>query len=635
MVVMGASAGGIKALQQFFDAMPADTGATFVVVVHLDPEHRSELPAILAARTKMPVVQVDRRLQLTGDRVYVIPPDRRLQLIDHEIIPLAFEEPRGHRSPIDSLLRSVAERMGDGFAVIFSGAGSDGALGVRAVKESGGIILVQEPGEAEYGSMPRSAIATGMADFVLPVADLAARLADLIRVKQATSIAGAEEIDEDLLRRVMNHLRVRTGHDFSKYKRSTVLRRVARRMQVMRADTLRSYYEGLRESPEEAQALLGDLLISVTSFFRDPEVYEVLVRQVLPKLFRREQAVEQIRVWIPGCATGEEAYSLAILLQEEAARHEQRPAIQLFGSDLDAKALATARDGRYPAANETDIGEERLKRFFTRDGDSYRVRQELRDIVLFAQHDLLKDPPFSHVDLISCRNLMIYLDRELQEQVCATFHYALNPTGFLLLGASESADHPPGLFRSIDRTARIYQSTAQPGDKPRLLPSLLGQIRPREHMAQPARGLSATLALSEAALHRRALEKVAPPSMLVDEAHRVLHMSDNAGRFVQPSGGSLSSDVVDLVRSELRYELRSALDRLFGIGEATLSLPILIRFNGAPHRVHVHVRAGDDDRGHGPPRSALVMFVEGEALPENFGSSDRQVSVETVRRLTQ
>jgi two-component system, chemotaxis family, CheB/CheR fusion protein len=466
------------------------------------------------------------------------------------------------------------------------------------------------------------------------VRELAKRLADLIRLKdQGARLDDEPQSDRDLLRRILAHLRVRTGHDFSKYKRSTLLRRIARRMQVTRTDELREYYEVLRESMEEAQALLSDLLISVTMFFRDRESFEELQRTVLPKLFEGGAAVESIRVWVAGCATGEEAYSFAIMLLEEASKHELRPALQLFGSDLDARALTTAREGRYPAAIEADVSEERLRRFFTREGDSYRVRQEVRDVVLFAAHDLVKDPPFSHVDLISCRNVLIYLDRDLQEQVCGTFHYALKPGGYLLLGASESADHPPGLFRMLDRNARIYESTSVSGEKPRLLPSLLGPVRKREQVVQVGRGLSPTAALSEAAIHRRALEKVAPPSILVDEAHRVLHMSDNAGRYLQPSGGPLSSDIIDLVRQELRFELRSALHRLFDQDQSTLSVPLLVRFNGKRHRVHLHVKSPND--AEMPPRTALVMFVEGEAVEDDLPIADHEPSSETVRRLTE
>src|SRR5262245_13725988 len=330
IVGIGASAGGIRALQAFFDALPADTGAAFVVVVHLDPRSHSELSAILAARTRMPVAQVGETVKLQADHVYVIPPDRRLHITDHEISAVEFDEPRGQRAPIDLFFRSLAEQHSDGFAVILTGAGSDGATGVRAVKEAGGIILVQDPNEAEYPSMPRSAIATGIADFVLPVRDLAERLVELVRTKDSVSTNDTLRFDEELLRRILAHVRVRTGHDFSKYKRSTVVRRIARRMQVTRSEDAKDYYDFLRDNAEEAQALLGDLLISVTTFFRDGEVFESLKSHVLPELFAGRSASEPLRVWVPGCATGEEAYTVAIMLLEEASRHDVRPPLQVF-----------------------------------------------------------------------------------------------------------------------------------------------------------------------------------------------------------------------------------------------------------------------------------------------------------------
>lgn len=635
IVGIGASAGGISALKTLFEALPANTGATFVVIVHLDPERHSDLSTILEAWTPMPVVAVEGTVTLHPNHVYVIPPDRRLDISDHEVSAAEFDEPRGRRAPIDLFFRSLAKCHGEGFAVILTGAGSDGAIGVKAVKEAGGIIFVQDPGEAEHSSMPYNAIATGVADFILPVRDIAARLVEMINNNTLTSQVEASGFDEDSLYRILAHLRIRTGHDFSKYKRSTVLRRIARRMQVTRTTSLKEYYDFSRGSPEEAQALLSDLLISVTTFFRDSGVFEALKTCVLPDLFEAKGPNDSVRVWVPGCATGEEAYTIAILLMEEAGRHDVRPAIQVFGSDLDGVALVSAREGRFLPTIAADVSEDRLRRFFVREGNGYRVRQELRDIVLFASHSLLKDPPFSRIDLISCRNVLIYLDRELQEQVCRTFYYALNPSGFLLLGSSESADSPAGLFTSVDRGARIYQSTAHPGDKPRLLPRLLGIPGLHEPAVSGGRSLAPTAALNEAVFHRQAIEKLAPPSIVVDGAHRVLHLSENAGRYLQPSGGPLSHDVIDLVRPELRFDLRGALERALERNESTLSLPILVRFNGAPHRVHLQVKPVEEE-GEPGRRSAVVMFIEGEAIDETVIPLDEQQTTnETVRRLTQ
>jgi two-component system, chemotaxis family, CheB/CheR fusion protein len=420
---------------------------------------------------------------------------------------------------------------------------------------------------------------------------------------------GLRGLNADLLRRILAHVRVRTGHDFSKYKRATILRRIARRMQVTRAESPNDYYDVLRDNTDEAQALLGDLLISAASFFRDKEAFQTLELQVIPQLFHGKLTDPSIRVWVPGCATGEEAYTVAMLLLEQASRQDIRPTIQMFGSDIDARALAIAREGQYPAAIEADVSEDRLRRFFVKDANHYRVRQELRDLVLFANHSLLKDPPFSRLDLIACRNVLIYLDRELQELACKTFHYALNPDGFLMLGTSESADNPVGQFRTFDRKARIYKSSASPGEL-----RLLGSVSiVHEQAAHPIRPPTTASLLNEAAAHRQALEKLAPPSILVDESHRVLHMSDNAGRFLQPSGGPLSGNVVDLVRPELRFELRSALHRVFETSQPWLSLPIPVRFNGSPHRVLMHVKPADDHDDHGAG-SAVVLFIEGGAV---------------------
>jgi two-component system CheB/CheR fusion protein len=315
---VGASAGGVKALRSLFEALPEKTGAAFVVIVHLDPQRESELPKILASRSPMPVFQVTQATALKPDCIYVIPPDRELRITDHEISAEPFPEPRGRRAPIDHFLRSLADQHGDGFAVILSGAGSDGAIGVKAVKGAGGIVLVQDPSEAEYPSMPRAAIGTEGADFVLPVRDIAQRLVELIRERETVAQAEASIDKEDGIRRILTHLRVRTGHDFSHYKRSTVSRRVLRRVQVTRRETLDEYAAYLREHADEAQALLTDLLISVTTFFRDPDAFEKLATVALADIFANKPAGEPVRVWVAGCASGEEAYSVAMMLLEEA-----------------------------------------------------------------------------------------------------------------------------------------------------------------------------------------------------------------------------------------------------------------------------------------------------------------------------
>lgn len=632
-VGIGASAGGLRVLQTLFQNIPADLGAAYVVIVHLDPEHQSELAEILGVRTTMPVSQVVRKVRLEPNHVYVIPPNRRLLISDHEIATFAFDEPRGQRAPIDQFFRSLADQHGDGFAIILSGAGSDGAMGVKAIKEGGGIILVQDPAEAEYASMPRSAIATGFADFVLPVPEIGPQLAELIRTKKHLPQPEMAKSEEETFRRILAHLRVRTGHDFSLYKRSTVFRRLARRMQLARVENLDDYYAMLRGNAQEAQSLFADLLISVTMFFRDQGAFETLARDVIPKIFEAASIDNSVRVWVPGCATGEEAYSIGMLCLEEAPRHEQQRLIQIFATDLDASALATAREGIYPAAIATDISEERLKRFFIREGDHYRVKRELRDIILFASHSMLKDPPFSRTDLISCRNLLIYLDRDLQQQVCQTFHYALKPEGYLFLGSSETAEQPSGLFRTLNREARLYQSTAHAGDHSKQLPRVSASPRLFDTAAP---GVSSPLPqANQLHAHTRALEQLGPPSILVDRSFRIVHISETAGRYLQPSLGHLSPAITELARPELRFDLRICLHKAFDKNKSELSLPIPVQFNGTPIRVHLLVRPIQN--GLDEPQMAVVFFIEGSAIagaaPDAKPSDDERGADQHIRSL--
>ncbi|HZP64800.1 MAG TPA: chemotaxis protein CheB [Rudaea sp.] len=624
VVGVGASAGGIQALKRLFEALPNDTGAAYVVVIHLDPQRSSDLAAVLAGSTRMPVVQVSDDAQLENDRVYVIAPNRGLAITDGMIVALPPDEDHPNRAPISAFFRSIAEHRADGIGVILTGAGSDGGIGAKAIREAGGIVIAQDPAEAEFASMPRSAIAMDAADFVLPIREIAEKIAELLRHRQQIEAHRNKETDEEILRRILAHIRVRTGHDFSSYKRATIIRRIARRSQVTHQDSLSNYYAYLRENSDEAQALFADFLISVTTFFRDAKAFDALAKEVIPLLFDDKGPGSSIRVWVPGCATGEEAYSIGMLLLEEASRRDVRPEIQVFGSDLDAGALAIAREGRFPATIEADVSEERLRRFFQREGDHYRVRRELREVVLFANHSVLRDPPFSRLNLISCRNLLIYLDRELQQQVCNTFHYALYTGGFLFIGASESADQPAGLFRPVDRDAKIYRSAAASGARAPALPILLGPRRDLpEAELSTARASVRSENSGDSTMHRQMLERVAPPSMLVDSAHRAVHLSENAGRFLQLSGGPVSMDATEMVRSELRFDLRTALHRAFERGEATLSMPLFVRFNGSAKRVYLQVKPYVEQGD--PARYALVLFIEGEEVGSDRLESDNQL----------
>jgi len=463
------------------------------------------------------------------------------------------------------------------------------------------------------GTAPSAAIVNRLsqrlADDVLPLRALVERLAAIVRTKQHVYEGKLRETGEDLLRAVFSHLKARTGHDFSKYKRATVLRRLARRMQVKQVPELKDYLELLRDNPSEIQALFGDLLISVTTFFRDSAAFHALQTLVILHLFEGKDPSSAIRVWTPGCATGEEAYSIAMLLLEEAARRELRPLIQVFATDIDSGALATAREGRYPVAIEAGVSEERLARFFVLEKDHYRVKRELRDTVLFAMHNLTNDPPFSRLDLISCRNVLIYFDRDLQRQACGIFNYALNPGGYLFLGASEAADSPRNAFLPVDRDARIYQSA---GHVPAASLSPLrafGMTRLDASFVPPAAS-RAVLPPSDAAAHKLALEEFAPPSILVDSAYRILHLSESAGRFLQHPGGPPTPNVSDLIRPELRLDLLSSLSRAFERHLPSLTAPVNVKFNGTEAIVHLQVRPIERENVES---TALVLFIEASA----------------------
>jgi two-component system, chemotaxis family, CheB/CheR fusion protein len=620
VVGIGASAGGLAALTSFFDALSQDTGMAFVVVTHLHPTYESHMAELLQKHTQMPTRQVTRKVKVEPNHVYVIPPNRNILMTDSHLETVEFTEPRGKRTPIDLFFRSLASEHRESIAVILSGGGTDGAVGIKDIKEAGGIILVQHPGDAEYDSMPRAAIETGLADVVLPAAQLAAKLTNYIqhRPQLPHDPGQLTEHEAETLQRILAQVHARTGHDFNQYKRTTILRRVERRMQLNGFINLEGYLNYLRHNANEAQAMFNDILIGVTNFFRDHDSWQALEEQVIPKLFEQKQEGE-IRIWSLGCATGEEAYGLAMLLFEEAAKLGIHPHFQIFASDLDEGSIARAREGLYPAAIEADVSVERLESFFVREGNHYRVKNELRDVVLFTNHNVLRDPPFSRQHLIACRNVLIYLQREVQEKVFDIFHYALNPYGYLFLGSSESAEHLPDLFHIVDKTHRIFQSKPWHGERPHVpsLPLTLRQNRrsgDEENFIRPRSWRDVEDAHTFGKQHEKTLEAFGPPSVLINENNMVLHVSETAGRYLVQPRGPITGDILKLVRPELQIELRTAIFLAFEKDRAIVSGPVFVQFNGHPHRVVVSVRPHIESKGPGQAleRRALVLFLENE-----------------------
>lgn len=574
VVGIGASAGGIKALGQFFSHVPPRTPIAYVVILHLSPDHDSQLAEVLQMSASMPVVQVRETMTLEPAHVYVIPPNQTLQASDGTLRLSPMRSVEERRAPVDLFFRTLADAYGPrAAAVVLSGTGPNGSSGLKRIKEHGGLTIAQDTDEAEYGDMPRNSIATGLVDFVLPIAEIPGRiLAYHERIERADILLGdpfgvepqhRTTTTVDALRaaqdwrEVLRMLRLRTGQDFSNYKPPTLRRRVERRLNVRGLTTLAEYVRLLHEDPEEPAALMRELLISVTNFFRDRDAFAVLENRVIPLLFERKRGGDQVRVWSAGCATGEEAYSLAILLAEHSASLIDGPGVQIFATDLDEAALTHAREGVYTDAEVADIKPERLQRFFQRESSGHRVRRELREMVLFARHNVIRDPPFSHLDLVACRNLLIYLNKPAQDRLLEAFHFSLRPRGFLFLGTSESADGHLDLFRRLDKNSHVFESrtaTSRPSlpIAERSLSSGPAFHRVPEPELPPER-------ISSGDLHLRLLDEYGPPSFVVNEDHVLIHTSPQATRFLQMPPGEPSRDILHVVIPELRADLRTAL----------------------------------------------------------------------------
>lgn len=623
VVGIGASAGGLQALLRLFESMPSKNGMAFVVILHLSPKHDSAADAILQRATGMSVVQIVSRIPIQPDHVYVIAPNQQLTMDDGHLAVTELDRPPGQHVAIDVFFRTLAEAHRErAMGVILSGTGSDGAVGLARVKELGGITLAQEPSDCEHDGMPIAAIATGMVDLVLPAESLAVKLIDLWKIARAQplshSLGDDDEIpadgnhtaelgtDETALQNVITMLCADTGHDFRHYKRATVLRRIERRLMVRGVASLAEYSGLLEREPAEFKALLKDLLISVTNFFRDPDAFVALEQTVIPKLFINKIPGEQVRVWVAACATGQEAYSLAMLLADHGATLPKPPEVQMFASDIDDHAISVARSGVYSAAAMIDVSPLRLRQYFTKEGERYRIRKTVRDRTLFASHNLLRDAPFSKLDMISCRNLLIYLNRDVQLRVLELFHSALKPDGFLFLGSSESADAAPDFFVPFDKKNRIYRARIL-SRSARYNPSLVeAQMRRLPELINKGGQLRPQFTFSE--VHQRALSKFAPPSLVINRDSEIVHMSEMAGRFLWLAGGELTRNVLALVLPELRLELRTAVYQALQAGNSVEAQRVIIKRGDLTFFVNMIVRPFKDDLA--ATDFLLVLFEE-------------------------
>ncbi|MEI8354684.1 MAG: chemotaxis protein CheB [Deltaproteobacteria bacterium] len=607
IVGLGASAGGLAAFEAFFSGMPAETDPemAFVLVQHLAPDHKSILTDLIRRYTRMQVFEVEDGVAVQPNCAYIIPPNRDMAFLNGTLQLLEPSAPRGQRLPIDFFFRSLAQDQRErAICIVLSGTGSDGTLGVRAIKGEGGMVMAQNPESTEYDGMPRSAIATGLVDYELPPAEMPAQLmayvAHAFGKSQRPPLTPAGKA-ESALKKTFILLRAQTGHDFSQYKPNTICRRIERRMAVHQIETMEGYVRYLQQTPPEMEALFRDLLIGVTSFFRDPEAFKALEEQVIPKLFAGKSADSVIRVWSPGCSTGEEAYSIAILLAERQEAMKQSFKVQLFATDIDSEAISTARTGLYPASIATDISPERLSRFFVAeaDGSAYRIHKGIRDMMVFSEQNVIKDPPFSKLDLISCRNLLIYMGGELQKMLIPLFHYALNPGGFLFLGTSETVGDFLELFSAFDRKLKLYQRRedihgTQRMSLGRFLPPMTAIDAALPHAGLLRRGgktpLPGKMTLRELT-EQAMLEQVAPAGALVNGQGDILYLHGRTGMYLEPPPGEVGiNNILKMAREGLRRELSIALYKASAGKEVVRCTGLRVKTNGDFTLVNLTIR---------------------------------------------
>jgi len=594
IVGIGASAGGLEALEQFLRHVPQDSGMAFVIVQHLDPTHKGIMHELLRRATTMEVFQVKDRMRIRPNCVYVIPPNKDMSIL-HGVLHL-FEPttPRGLRLPIDFFLRSLAsDRQEGSIGVILSGMGSDGTMGFRAIKEKGGLTLAQDPVSAKFDSMPKSAIGAGLADIVAPAEDLPGKIADYLKhalVIARTDIA-LEEKDQSALDKVLILLRSKTGHDFSMYKKNTVYRRIERRMSIHQIDRIAAYVRYLQENPQEVELLFKELLIGVTGFFRDEAAWEHLRQKAIPALMKTREDHPALRAWSAGCSTGEEAYSLAMVFQEAAG--EVKPAknftLHIFATDLDRETIDKARQGSYPAGIAADVSPERLNRFFIKEDGGYRITKEIREMVTFATQNVIMDPPFIKLDVLICRNLLIYLTPELQKKLLLLFHYSLNAGGVLFLGSSETIGIFNHLFAPLDVRSRQFRRvesvmTAEIPAFPASFSPAPAGVTKELTMLKPAGNL-------QSFADQLLLQRFSPPAVLVNDKGDILYISGRTGKYLEPAAGKANWNIFAMARAGLRFDLGSAFQKALRQKGAVTVRGLTVDEGSGAHTVDITVSA--------------------------------------------
>ena len=595
IVGMGASAGGLEAFESFFKAMPKDSGMAFVLISHLDPTHSSILPELIQKKTQMKVHLIEDGVKIQPNMIYVIPPNKDMAILNGALHLMDLPQPRGFNLPIDNFFKSLAQDQGaNAICIILSGTGSDGSLGLKQIKGELGMVMVQDEASAKYAGMPQSAIATGLADYVMPVEKMPEALMKYTRhaiVEPEDKISAREEKLQRALQKIYILLRTHTHHDFSLYKKNTIIRRIERRMHVHQIDNINDYVAYLTKSEREVHVLFKDLLIGVTSFFRDSEAFDSLNEKFLPGLLAVKPEGAIVRIWVAGCSTGEEAYSMAILLQECMERLNRHFIVQIFATDIDEDAINVARSGLYPLSISSDVDPERLKRFFTKEENHFRVKKSIREMLVFAPQNLIKDPPFTKLDVLSCRNLLIYLGPELQKKLLPVFHYSLKSDGILFLGSSESIGQGTNLFKISERKWKIFKrqgglSTAHP---------ILNLPAPASHDTMAEIKTPEAVRRAEEINNFMLVETIlqqsdTPPCVIIDEKLNIVYVHGRTGKYLEPAAGRICNNILEMARPGLKAVLASAIRKAVTLKQEVIKNDIDVADNGGFIKVNLTVK---------------------------------------------
>jgi len=612
VIGIGASAGGLEAIDLFLKNVPSSSGMAFVIVQHLDPTHKGIMVELLQRATSMPVMQVTDRLKIEPDHVYIIPPNQDMTILHGVLHLLDMVKPRGLRLPIDFFFRSLADDFQEhSIGVILSGMGFDGTLGLRSIKEKGGGVFVQDPASAKFDGMPRSAIDEGLADVVAPVEDLPAKIISYLH--HVHIIVTPQMILEDkafsALEKVVILLRTHTGHDFSSYKKNTIYRRIERRMGIHQIEKITDYVRFLQENPHETELFFKELLIGVTSFFRDPLAWETLKTLAIPSIIAAHPSGGVLRAWVTGCSTGEEPYSLAIVFREvlAALKPSGNFKFQIFATDLDKDAIDKARSGFYPPNIIEDVSAERLKRFFDKDDRGYRITREIRESIVFAPQNVIMDPPFTKLDILVCRNLLIYMEQELQKKLLSLFHYSLNPGGILFLGSAETIGSNTHLFEPLDSKTRLFRQLNQ-GVRVETI-DFPSSFAPTVLKTQDTSEILKTSTISDLNLKtiidQYLLKHFAPAAVLTNAKGDIIYISGRTGKYLEPSAGKANMNVIAMAREGLRYELNVLLANVIRQEGELTKKGLVVGTNGGTQIVDVTVKLIDKPQA----LKGLVMMV--------------------------